>query len=135
MAAKSSNVGAILGLIGATILLVAGLANLSMTRQYTPSYLPPFLPYITGTVTITLSAFGLTGTVFVFRGFKWGNVFILCAGVAGVICAFLPIFVYDTGYGYIIFYYLVYSVMYIDVVLMVLGGILGLALAPKKERT
>jgi peptidoglycan/LPS O-acetylase OafA/YrhL len=134
MAAKVSNVGAILGVIGATILLVSGLASFSITRQYIPYYLPPFLPYINLTVTVALSAFGLTGAILVFRGFKWGNILILCAGAVGVAGTLLPVYFYDTGYS-LYFYNVVSSFTSIDVILLIIGGILGLALAPKKERT
>lgn len=136
MAIKNSKIGAILGLIGSTILLIVGLYTISFARLAyfpIPNY-PAFLPYITAMVTIALSACGIVGTILVFRDFPMGYIFLLIAGIVGVISSFIPIYSYDLGYGYIYYTYLSSSMLYADLVLMVVGGILGFALAEKKER-
>ena len=140
MVVKSSKIGAILGLIGSTILLVVGLASVSFARNaYHPDpYFPVFIPYITAFVTVALSAFGLLGTILVFRDIPMGYIFLLIAGIVGIIGTLLPIYiyVYDDGYGYTYTYmnFLVGTALYTDLILMVVGGILGFALAEKKER-
>lgn len=135
MTVKSSKVGAILGLIGSTILLIVGLASVSMSRNaYHPDpYFPFFLPYITAFVTVTLSAFGLLGSLLVFRDTTMGYIFLLIAGIVGIVGTFLPIYIYDDG-GYIVMNFLVSTFIYADLILMLVGGILGFALAEKKER-
>jgi hypothetical protein len=134
MAVKNSKIGAILSSIGSTITLIIGLATVSMARtSYFPDpSIPPFLPYISGFATIFVSVTSLTGSVLAFRGFRWGYIFVLVAGFGGLVGTFLPIYVYDTGYGlYMI--YLVISYIYADLVLMIVGGILGFALVDKRE--
>ena len=134
MVIKSNKAGAILGLIGSTLLLIAGLAVLAMSRTaYHPDpNFPLILPYITSLTTIALSACGLAGTILAFRDVNWGNILILCAGMVGIIGSFLPIYIYENS-GYYYFQYLVSTLLYADLVLMIVGGILGLSLAPKKK--
>lgn len=96
--------------------------------------LPIFVPYITAVTTIALSACGITGSVLVFRDLHWGYIFLLSAGILGIIGTFIPIYVYDSGYGSLYYYYLVSTAIYIDLATMVVGAILGFALAEKKER-
>ena len=127
-------IGAILGLNGAGILLIVGLFGISIARMGYSPYIPPVIPYITGVVTIAFSACGIVGAVLVFRDNSVGYVYLLTAGIAGVICTFIPIYIYDHGYGYIQAFYLCSTAVYIDLVLMLMGGILGFALVEKKER-
>jgi len=136
MSAKSSKVGAILGLIGSTILLIVGLANVLLARNlyYPDPYYPAILPYITALATIALSAFGITGSTLVFRDLRWGYIFVLIAAIVGIVGTLIPIYVYDTGYG-LYMTFLVSTAIYADLALMLVGGILGFALAEKKERT
>ena len=135
MAVQSAKIGAILGMIGSVILLIVGLYTISMARLgYFPPDYPVFITYITAGLTIAISAFGIFGTVLVFRDNRIGYTYLLLAGIVGVIGTFVPIYSYDHGYGYIQFFYLISTFLYADLVLMVVGGILGFALAEKKER-
>jgi len=129
-------IGAILGLNGAVIFLIVGLYSISMARFfYTPPGYPIIIYYITGIATIALSACGIVGAVLAFRNINIaGYIILLIAGIAGIICTFIPIYVYDHGYGYIEFFYLCSTALYADLVLMLVGGILGFALVEKKER-
>lgn len=127
-------IGAILGLNGAGILLIVGLFWISMARMVYSPNIPPLINYITGGVTIAFSACGIVGAVLIFRDNSVGYVYLLIAGIAGVICTFIPIYVYDQGYGYIQTFYLCSTALYADLVLMLMGGILGFALPEKKER-
>ena len=127
-------IGAILGLNGAGILLIVGLFGISMARMVYSPYIPPLIPYITGCVTIAFSACGIIGSVLVFRDNSVGYIYLLIAAIAGMICTFIPIYAYDHGYGYIETFYLCSTALYADLVLMLMGGILGFALPEKKER-
>jgi peptidoglycan/LPS O-acetylase OafA/YrhL len=129
-------VGAILGLIGSVLLLVVGLSGIAMLRVVYSgvSDYPYFLGYITSGTTIAWSAIGLYGVVKMYREEEIGKKILLIAAVVGIIATFIPIYFYDTGYGYIQTYYLSGTFVYIDLVLMLVGGILSFALAGKKER-
>jgi hypothetical protein len=136
MGVRNNKIGAIPGLIGSVVLLMAGLYWISMGRMMYSGYpgFSIFIPYIIALITIGLSAFGITGCVLVFRDFQWGYIFLLIAGIVGIIGSFIPIYAYDQGYGYIQYFYLVNTAMYGDLALMVVGALLGFALAEKKER-
>ena len=135
MAVHNRKIGAILGLIGSVILMIVGLYWISMSRNYINAYpgFPFFIPYITALVTIVLSAFGIMGSVLVLRDLFWGYIFLITAGLLGIIGSFIPIYVYDTGWGYIIYFYLVSTAMYADLALMVVGAILGFGLVEKRD--
>ena len=136
MGLKSSKIGAIIGMIGSTIFMIVGLFGLAMARvMYIPDpYLPDILPYITALTTLALSACGIVGSVLVLRDASWGYILLLCAGIIGIVGTLLPIHAYDDGYGWVYYTYLVNTAMYIDLVPMVVGAVLGFALADKKER-
>ena len=135
MAVQNAKIGAILGFIGGVILLIVGLSGISMSlNMYSPGFVPIFIPYITAGVTSAISAMGLYGAVLVIRDNFSGYTFLLIAGIIGIIGTFIPIYSYDDGYGWIYSYYLTSSFSFIDLVLMLIGGILGFALAEKKER-
>jgi len=136
MGLEKGKVGAIICLNGSVILMIVGLYWISMGRFLYPSY-PGYsiiIPYITALLNIALSAFGITGSVLVLRDLSWGYIFPLVAAILGIIGSLIPIYVYDTGWGYIYYSYLVNTAMFIDLALMLVGGILGLALSEKKER-
>ncbi len=134
MAVQNAKIGAILGFIGAVILLIVGLSGISMSiNLYGPGFVPIFIPYITAGVTSAISAMGLYGAVLVIRDNFTGYTFLLIAGIIGIIGTFIPIYSYDAGWGYIQLFYLSSSFSFIDLVLMLIGGILGFALAEKKE--
>ena len=132
----ASKAGAILGLVGSILMLITALFWISLSRlplfNPDPNF-PAFLPYIIGGITIAISAFGMSGAVLAFRDYNFGYIFLLVAGVLGVIGSFIPVHSYDSGYM-IYTTYLSNTLVYIDLVLMILGGILGFALADKTER-
>jgi len=131
----ATKAGAILGLVGSVLMLLVGLYTTSMARlMYVPDpNYKAFLPYIAGGITIAISAFGMSGSVLAFRDYAFGYIFLLVAGVLGIIGSFIPIYFYDSGYTVVIIN-LSNTLVYIDLILIVLGGILGFALADKKER-
>jgi len=135
MAVQNFKIGAIIGLVGSTIFLITGLFGITIGRMmYHPDpYFPMFLPYITGLLTIALSASGIVGSVMVLRDQSWGYILLIVAGIIGIAGTLFPIYAYDEGYG-IYYTYLINTAMYIDLVPMVVGAILGFALAEKKER-
>ncbi|NVM19962.1 MAG: hypothetical protein HWN80_19840 [Candidatus Lokiarchaeota archaeon] len=136
MGLQSSKIGAILGMIGSTIFLIVGLFGLTMARRmYHPDpNFPIILPYITVLLTIALSACGFVGSILVFRDFPMGYIILFVAGIVGIVGTFVTTSAYDDGYGYVYYTYLVNTAMYIDLVPMVVGAVLGFALAEKKER-
>ncbi len=136
MGLQSSKIGAILGMIGSTIFLIVGLFGLTLARiGYNPDpNFPIIISYITALLTIALSACGFVGSILVFRDLPMGYIILLVAGIVGIVGTLVPVHVYDMGYGYVYYTYLINTAMYIDLVLMVVGAVLGFALAEKKER-
>ena len=138
MKKKQVKIGAILGFIGSVILLIVGLSGISMARMYGyETDYPVFIHYITAIVTVAFSAVGMFGAVIVIRGDFKGYTYLLIAGITGIIGTFIPIYVYNQGASYgevwLVTFYLSNSALYVDLVLMLVGGILGFALAEKKE--
>ena len=131
-----AKVGAILGLIGSTIFLIVGLYSISMSRLFsTPPGFPVIIYTIIGIANISLGSLGIVGVVLAFRDINIaGYILLLVAGAAGIIGTFIPIYVYDHGWGYIEYFYLCSTALYSDLVLMLVGGILGFALGEKRER-
>jgi hypothetical protein len=129
-------VGAIVGMIGSTVFMIVGLFTISMARlYYTPPGFPIFINYITGITTLAISACGIVGSVLAFRNINTaGYTILLIAGIAGIVGTFIPIYVYDDGWGYLQFYFLCGTALYGDLVLMLVGGILGFALPEKNKR-
>ena len=125
-----------MGLFGSIILLIVGLSSISLSRleyRNDPNY-PAFLPYIVGGVTIAISALGLFGAILVSREINIGYAILLVAGIVGIIYSYIPVYIDTSEWGYTRTSYLSNTLLYIDLVLMVVGGILGFALAEKKER-
>ena len=132
-------VGAILGIIGSTIFLMAGLFTVATSRVYynpfDPMAVPIIIFYLTGITNVAIGSVGIVGVVLAFRDINIaGYILLLVAGAVGIVCTFIPIYIQDDGYGWIRFYYLCATALYGDLVLMFVGGILGFALAPKKGR-
>lgn len=135
MVEKGYRPGAIVGLIGSIILLVVGLTGITLVRSIyylSPDY-PYFIVYINSGVTIALSAFALYGVIKQFKQEKAGREILLIVGIVGIIASFIPIYFYDQGYGYIQTFFLGGTFVYIDLVLILVGGILGYALTGKEE--
>jgi len=116
-------VGAILGIIGSILFLIVGLYTILISR----------LLY-TGITNIILGSLGILGVVLAFREInRPGFILLLLAGVAGFIGSFIPLYVWD-DHGYLRFYYLCGTALNVDLILMIIGGIFGIALGDKKER-
>jgi ABC-type molybdate transport system permease subunit len=129
-----SKLGAKIGLIGSVILLIVGLSSASMASMYYEVGYPIYIHYIQAIVTAAISALGMFGAVLVFRDNFTGYTFLLLAGIIGIIGTFIPIYVYIDEWDWTNTFYLSSSAAFIDLVLMLVGGILGFALAEKKER-
>jgi hypothetical protein len=67
------------------------------------------------------------GGIVILRGKTYGNIILLFVGILGVVGTFIPIHFYDTGWGSIYITYLCTTAMYIDLVLIIVGGVLGFA--------
>jgi hypothetical protein len=119
------------GLLGGLILLLYGLMS---TRIYysVPDESTVFR-YIHGIVTIVWALMAVFSSVILLRGNKVGYILLLIAGIGGLVGSYIPIFSYDPyGYGYIQVIYL-NGTAFIDIVLMLIGGIYGVALTEKKR--
>ncbi|MHA2283756.1 MAG: hypothetical protein ACXAC5_23175 [Promethearchaeota archaeon] len=135
MVVHNRKIGAILGLIGSTILMIVGLFSLSFTRLYIISPVPIFVYLITGGVTVALAICGIVGSVLSIRGsFIAGYAMLIGAAAIGIFGTFFPIYAYDEGWGYIQYFYLCNTALYADLVPMLVGAILGYALVDNKER-
>ncbi|HDZ16713.1 hypothetical protein LCGC14_1066180 [marine sediment metagenome] len=120
-----------MGLLGGAILLLYGLM-ISRLYYYGTDESTVFR-YINAIVTILWASMAIFSSVILLRGNKVGYTILLIAAIGGLIGNFIPIFSYDQGYGYIEIIYL-NGTAYIDLVLMLIGGIYGVALPDKKER-
>ena len=113
------------GLLAGMILLITGL---SMTRLYGYTGEALIFWYISAIVTIVWASLALFSSVILLKGNNLGYKILLIAGIGGIIGNFIPIFSYDVGYGYIQIIYLNSTAAYIDLVLMLIGGLYGVAL-------
>jgi len=130
--ADRAKVVAGVGLLGGVILLIYGL---SMTRFYYNIDESMVFRYIHAIVTIVWASLALISSVKLLKGNEMGYTILFLAGLAGIVGSFIPIFAYDPyGYGYIEIIYLNGTAGYFDLVIMLIGGIYGLALTEKKER-
>jgi hypothetical protein len=130
----ASKVGGILGLVGSVLMLSNGFSTMSFSLYGYPPGPFEFLKYIVGGVTMVIGVFGMSGSVLALGDCTYGYIFLLVAGGLGVIGTFIPIRIIDFGSGYLSITYLSTTLIYIDPILMIVGGILGLALADKTER-
>ncbi len=119
------------GLLAGIILLITGL---SLTRLYGYVGEASNFWYISAIVTIVWASIALFSSVILLRGKDIGYIILLIAGIGGIIGNFIPIFSYDVGWGYIQIINLNGTAGYIDLVLMLIGGIYGVALTERKER-
>ena len=134
MVVHNRKIGAILGLIGSTILMIVGLFTLSITRIYISSSIPIFVYIIAGLVTAALAACGILGSVLAIRdNFTTGYTLLLLAAIIGIFGTFFPIYAYDDGWGYAQWFFLANTAIYADLVPMLIGAILGFALVEKRD--
>ena len=137
MVAEYKYLGTILGLMGSTILFIGGLQLVAYFRYNYSIYNIEFLFNINGITTTLIGAFGIFRSVLAIRDDARGYTYLLVAGAVGVVGTFIPICVYELRWIYpthIHILYLISTYYYVDLILMVVGGVLGFALAEKKER-
>ena len=123
---------AALGLLGGAILLLYGL---TVVRIYSIDESTVFR-YISAIVSILWAFMALFSSVILLRGNKKGYIILLIAAIGGLVGSFIPIFSYDPcgpPYECIQLIYL-NGTAYIDLVLMLVGGIYGVALPETIER-
>lgn len=129
--------GATVGLIGSLLLFSISLLCVSFFHYQVDYHHQYILINIIGIFTTLISAFGMYGSVLAFKDDARGYTYLLVAGAIGVVGTFIPIFASESSWNwppYIHIFYLVSTAYYIDLILMVVGGVLGFALAEKKER-
>jgi len=134
MELQDTKLGAFLGLVGSMILLMVGLTRMADARFLIPvdtSY-PVMLPYMQAGSTIVFSIIGIFGTVLAFRNNVFGYPCLLVAGIIGIVGTFIPIFISIAGGIITEIGFLNHNLLYVDVVFILMGGILGLALPQKK---
>ncbi len=133
-----AKVGAIVGIIGAALLIVAGILTLSTLAaanvilenygyEWSDFGINPTMWYVSLLVTLALGAIGLVGAILSFKDIKAGNILMIAAGTVATIGLFIPI---STGtysiYSFVI--PLTTSLFYADPIILMVGGILGLAI-------
>jgi len=123
-----------LGLLGGAILLIYGL---TLTRIYYGVDEAFVFRQISGIVTVLWGSMALISSVIPLRGNRKGYIILLIAAIGGLVGNFIPIFSYDPcGYLYpcIQMVYLNSTAGYFDLVIMLIGGIYGVALPENKVR-
>jgi len=136
---KNKAVAAV-GLLGGIILLIYGL-NASQISYYNGIDESLIFRYINAIVTIGWASLALCSSVLLLKGKDIGFIILLIAAIGGIVGSFIPIFSYYpygydpySQYNYLSTIYLNGTGGYFDLVLMLVGGILGVSLAEKKER-
>ena len=117
------------------ILLMVGLSGMSDALLPVPLDLdyPVIILYTQAGATILFSSFGILGTILAFRGNANGYPYLLIAGIMGILGTFFPISSSVAGGILLHIFYLIDTFLYVDLVLMLVGGVLGLALDGKKR--
>lgn len=73
------------------------------------------------------SFLAIIGAIRILKGYNRGYKLLLISGIGGIVGTFIPIFFFDQGYGSISIYFLSGTSNYTDLILILLGGILGFA--------
>lgn len=127
--------GPILGLTGATLMLVAVVIqiqwNITNLIMISPIYRPLIPTIISILVTITWIALGISGAYLGLRDKKVGNILLIFAGAGSLVGGLTPISIYTIDSFYIGYIFLNATLMSIDPILMLIGGILAMALRPR----
>jgi len=130
---KRAKVIAFLGLLSGVILLIVGL---SATRIYGTTGNSYIFGSISAIMTIIWACLALISSVLLLREKNLGYALLLIAGIGAIIGNFIPIYSYTYdpwGYGgYLVVIYLNSTGSYVDIALMLIGGIYGVALPDKK---
>jgi hypothetical protein len=133
-----AKVGPILGIVGSAILFVAGLTA-TTTRGLIEIQLDglgltwgdigfdPFLFTIRFIATLVCAILGLLGAILALLGKKLGAIILLIFGAITILGSFLPMAILNIGLATIPIT-LIYPFFYIESILMLVGGILGLVL-------
>lgn len=128
-----SKVGAFICLLGGILLLRWGLEYSMFIKFYTIDITTIFR-YIHLIVTLLWSCLAILGSEMVLRGNNKGYKFCMISGICGIAGTFIPIFFYDIGFGGIQFLSLSGTGNFTDLVLILLGAILGYALREEEVR-
>ena len=137
MELKLTMLSPFLSLIGGAVLLVVGLVGSQAFQGYYYG-IPPIaniFAYINGGVSAVWAGLAIYGAVLAFRENENGKKFMLIAAIGGIIGTFIPIYIWDVN-GWTQMIKLNGSAMFIDVVLILIGAILGYSLTerePPKE--
>ena len=126
--------GAVLGLIGSLILFIIALFHMSFFHYNLYNSYQEIL--VIGIVTLLISTFGIYGSLVAIRDDSKGYIYLLIAGVIGFVGRFIPIFSSESTWGwppYIHTFYLVSTCCYIDLILMLVGGVVGFVLTKTEK--
>ncbi|MFX0076067.1 MAG: hypothetical protein ACFE96_11530 [Candidatus Hermodarchaeota archaeon] len=136
MAWHNREIGAVFGLIGSMILLSVGISRIS--DLHLPTFPYPDIPvgtlYIQAIAIILISVFGLIGAILALKDNLFGYPCLLVAGIGGLVGTFFPIYMSFAGGFLIEIYFMIDSLQYIDIVLIIVGGLLGLILRENEKR-
>ena len=135
MELKLTMLSSFLSLIGGTVLLIVGLAGSQVYYYESPIDIANIFRYINGGVSVIWAGLAIYGAVLAFRENENGKKYMLLAGIGGIIGTFIPIYIWDVN-GWTQMIKLNGSAMFIDVVLILIGAILGYSLTerePPKE--
>ncbi|MFX0031066.1 MAG: hypothetical protein ACFE8E_00205 [Candidatus Hodarchaeota archaeon] len=130
--------GPIVGLVGGTLMLVAAVIQIQYNLTYMLMGSPisrPLIPTIISIIiTVVWASLGISGAFLGLRDKKLGNVLMIIAGAGSLVGGFTPISIFTIDTYYRGFIFLNATLMSIDPILMLIGGILSIALWPKPER-
>lgn len=120
---------AFIGLLGGILLLRWALLS-------TPLYyydISTIVRIISSIVSGLWSCIAIIFSVRILKGNKRAYKYLIISGIGGIISTFIPIFFYNGGYGTIFIYFLSGTSNYTDLILILLGGILGFAFNEERE--
>ena len=111
-------IGPIIAIIGSMLLLIGGL--LAVTNPFIQIIMAVFPTIaLSFVMPIILGVLGLVGALMAATGRKVGNYVVIISGLVAVIGMFIPVF---------FIFPLVMSLFYVDPILILIGGILGVAI-------
>jgi len=128
-----SKVGSFISLLGGILLLRWGLEYSVFIKNFVIDITTSFR-YIHLIVTLFWSSLAIVGSVMVLRSNNIGYKFCMISGIGGIAGTFIPIFIYDTGFGFNQLFYLSGTGNFTDIVLILLGAILIYALREEEVR-
>ncbi len=137
-----AKVGAILGIIGGSLLLLGGLISFTAVGTLEAALtlagltwadigLDPMFLTINSIMTLLWGLLGLLGAIFAMKDKKWGVYLMLVFGIISVVGMFIPIATY-TILSIPLSIPLNGSFLFVDPFLLLVGGILGLVLKENK---